>query len=248
MSDEIVTSPSDINLWKAEPALALIKHHFGLRSVAGPKAIRGTAVHTAAQKHMMGEIGFSEANNLAHAVYEQELANLRQETGGMVFDDENEAREDLYPMLDNAVQCLSSLEYNPQGVEAYYSTEVEGLTLRGYVDFDYPDYQLDLKTGQRAYTKPTPDHLTQLACYWGMTKMPQRIAYVTPKKFHVCLVPEWELSAEWELVKRLCRKIRILKEMPFEQARDLCPPQDMAGFRWDGPTSGKAIEIWELAE
>lgn len=242
---EITTSPSDINLWKAEPALALMKHHFGLRSLAGPKAIRGTAVHAAAQEYLHKGCSWDEAEQTALYIFDMEMANLRQQAAGEVFADEEDAKSDVIPMMVQAIQALEPLG-QPESVEEEIRLDMGGIVLRGFVDFDFGNFQLDLKTGARAYQKPTPDHLTQLACYWGMSGQDQMICYATAKKHQVVPVSEFELEAEWKLVERLVKKIRLMKEMPFEEAKDLCPPQDFAGFRWDHDTRVRAVELWGL--
>lgn len=239
--ERIRYSPSMILTYLNEPALFLLRRRFQIRSEVGPGAWLGDAVHTGSEMALL----HPQAEH--DAVLSAAFAKFDERSMGEVREDITEARARVPAMLKNALDALRPLG-KPIIAEGWCEAPVPGtdLVIRGKFDLQYATECIDVKTGRNCYTKPLPDHVLQLGCYWRATGLAQRILYVTEKKFGFVSVSTEDLQTAWNMACNAARAMALLESMLEPDAVKLCPPRDLTGFRWDDPTRAKARELWNL--
>lgn len=233
-------SPSTVLTFMAEPAIYLLRKRFGIKGEVGPGAWMGDAVHHGTAYQLLNTADTDRALALAHDKF-------LERSQGEVREDIEEAKARIPACLKQSYDALSPFG-KPITIEGWVEAPIPGTDwlVRGRTDFGYSDFCVDLKTGRNCYTKPLADHVIQMGCYWRATGLPQKVCYVTEKKFGIVNIPEEDLQTAWNQVVAVVRAISRIEEHSDHDAIALCPPRDLTGFRWDDQLRTKARELWNL--
>ena len=236
-------SPSQITKFRNEPALWLIEYHMGVRGEVGPGAWRGTAVEAGVEAGLMKAVNEGKCVEIAYSVFDAEAA-------GEISDKITEERYMIAAFLKEAREALSKMPpliVSQVKIETFVP-EAPDIPVIGYLDFDFGDYDLDLKTTKACPSKPRPDHLWQVAVYNKARGKPHKLLYVTPKRHALYEVPQEALDAAWREVSAtvvaMDRIIKGIEQRGIESIAPLYPPRDVNSFYWDDATRAKAKEVW----
>lgn len=246
-------SPSSINLYAQEPALWVLKHFYGQTSEFNIYAMRGVAVED-------GVNHWVETGDLKGAASEA-MASFGDKS--FFWKDEELLQEIealIEPWVGKCVEALKEIGDAPkQQVEI--STEIEGFPIRGYIDYQFPKLQTDLKTtntvpsavtrGARKGMLPTDKkaNVRQQAIYAHATGLPTSLLYVSPEDYYHHVLGEQELDIAMEDVVGYIKEIKELLELPIEEIVDRTPPEwnkMTYSFYWDEPLRRLANDLWEF--
>ena len=229
-------SPSQLTLYRANPCLWLGKYHFGWRDEAGPAAWRGSAVEAG-----LNAILHQQPNAI-------ELANGRfeQDAQGLADDAAAKNRALIEPMLDEAIDATTELPRKPaMQVRCEHFLEGVNIPLLCFVDYDWPDFLMDLKTTERIPTEPRADHILQCAIYSAARKKPARLLYVSAKKHSWFELTPEQVAAGLQEARLAAQAIVALCEWfdtPEQAARVMVPAWD--DYRWTPALKEAAMRIW----
>lgn len=237
-------SPSQINLFLNEPSIWIINKFLGFYGEAGPAAKRGVAVEAALNNILESNCDYKTANAWMHEVF-------LKETQGMNKDDIEKERTSLDGMLEQTVELFLNIDDALLGTQVRLEFEMLGIPMLGFADYDYGSYYVDLKTTTRCPSSEetiSSEHLRQVAIYKKASGKPQKLAYVTPKKYNLLTPTDEQLSvAEKEIhaaIRAMKQAYEIEEENGFDALAILYPPRDTKSFYWDTKTLTKAQEIW----
>lgn len=246
---EFHSSPSDIDLFLAEPSLWVIKHFLGYRTEVGPAAYRGTSVEFGLAAHLVGdrfaddEEGKTYATAGLNTAKDYALYRYRQLTGGEITDAIEDEAKNIPLMLDEAIKAMkgrTGLLQRQRRIDMI----IEGVPIQGYLDFVYADELIDLKSTKTVPNKPRAGHVRQMAIYGAATGLPARLLYCSAKKslWHP-VTPEMAATAMAQ-VRAACKAIKRVNEMSYRDAVELHPPKDITSFYWDPVSRYVAADLW----
>lgn len=161
-------------------------------------------------------------------------------------------RDDL-PLIVG--QALAALE--PFGKPLTYQAPVKlapgerfGLKypVTGFTDFGYDAFDVDLKVTWALPSKPKFSHVCQVGTYSKLRgDKPQKLCYVTPKKFAVYDVSHEELDMGWRTTFATWKRIETMLSI-IERPSDACAlyPLNLDSFYWSENMKTKAMEAWAV--
>lgn len=159
-------------------------------------------------------------------------------------------RDDIAGILEQAKLALK-----PFGRPLTYQTPVKleagvrfGLKypVTGYIDFGYDAFDIDLKVTWALPSKPKFSHICQVGTYSQLRDgKPQKLAYVTPKKFAIYDVSREDLDLGWRTTLSTWRRIETMLSI-IETPADAVAlyPLNLDSFYWSETTKTKALEAW----
>ena len=192
---------------------------------------------------LMKKLNGGECVGVAYSVFDAEAS-------GEISDKITEERYMIAAFVEKAREALSKMPkliVSQVKIETYVP-EAPDIPVIGYLDFDFGDFDLDLKTTKACPSKPRPDHLWQVAVYNKARGKPHSLLYVTPKKYALYEVPQEDLDAAWREVSAtvvaMDRIVKGIEQRGIESIAPLYPPRDVNTFWWDDMTRAKAKEVW----
>ncbi len=223
-------SPSSVTLWTANPALWVGRYLLRWKDDQSPAALRGKAI----------EDGYSA---FLHGVENPETVAARAfeaNAQGLADDDWQQAREEVAPMLRQAMSASGPLH----GTRPLMQKKVEhwvdgiGVPFWGFIDYEWPSVEvLDLKTTNRIPSSAKPDHCAQLGLYCRETRLPGRLLYVSKSKSASYTLSEEEASAAFEPMIRAARSLAYFLDHVRDGNEALrMLPVNAEEFRWSPHT------------
>jgi hypothetical protein len=234
-------SPSSLRLYREEPAAWCIRYLLGVKDEAGPGAWRGQAVEAAVDRHL-----FKESDEVATKAMQDEF---EKRAAGLADDKTAAERADLGAFFAQAKLALTKVE-TPLTRQSKISIDLPGIEVPviGFVDYEWPDYGLDLKTTRRLPSQPDPSHVEQVAVYSEAKGKPFSLLYVTPKKYAVYPVTSDMAADAMVRVRRGAAALRSLlaRCSSGEDALSIFSP-DMASYHWSPEMVIAAKRIYDGA-
>ena len=248
---DVRTSPSDLQLFREEPALWLIKHHhdYLYRTGGSAATLRGHAVEhglrTACRWNMP----------LAGAIRHAQRLFLRNKPEGLEGDAHAPYDKEFAAVPDYMTQAFDALLKRGL-IKRYHSYQhkcegiIGGLKVLGYTDFIFVDDQgeiigIDLKTTARLPSEMKPNHIEQMAFYRFVTGVSFSCLYVTPKKSAVYTLTDAQYNYGIRKIELAAKAMQIaLSLQSWDEVFTLFPPRDLEGFRWDDTARFYASNIW----
>ncbi|MGD9731282.1 MAG: PD-(D/E)XK nuclease family protein [Desulfamplus sp.] len=239
-------SPTQLNLFRSDPALWFVKYILGEKGSLGAAALIGTAVESHITKVMLGDssldtsaaVDMFEASLMANEIDpEEDIGKLSSK---------------VISMTQNAFNELSTYG-KPSCCQKYVETSFDGLgvPIYGYVDFCFDDLNLDvdLKTTSRMPSVMSDDHELQAAIYAKSQKRDQVFCYITPSKTQKIKLEKENYEKAIRYAERTARAMKKLLEVshdPEEISALLVP--DFSNFKWDSRCKERAEEYFYGAE
>lgn len=235
-------SPSSLNLYAANPSFWCCRYLLEMKDEAGPSASRGTAVESGLDSWLY-ERDIEKAIQIAYQ-------NFAQNTGGVVDEDHDAERDNLEPMLRQAIAALKDVPApNARQLRMEYWIDGIEIPVIGYTDYLWPERGRDLKTTKACPSSIKADHGRQVSLYSKAFERPYSVLYVTGKRWadHP-LSPE---DAEQYLrdVARQARAIRHLlrkSDSAQDAARFFAP--ERSAFHWNEKTHQFADGVYGAAQ
>lgn len=202
-SNAVKLSPSSINLFKNNKALWVLKHYYKVRTPSGEAALRGKYVEDGLNHYLVNE-SYEDAIDIAHteADVEQRLE-----------------RSDYF---DNALLAIQEFCDSEPEQQVYIECEIGGVDIHGYIDYEFEDKCVDLKTTNKLPVplKSTPklgqlpaakmDNIRQQTIYHIATGKPQVLAYVSPTGYYIHNVQEAEFNRGLDSVKEIIESVKMI--------------------------------------
>lgn len=232
-------SPSSLNTYAANPALWAGKYLFHWQEEPGVSMARGTAIEAGLDVWL-----YKRDQELAvQAAYQ----NFAMNTGGDASDEADAERDNLEPML---VQAITALKGAPTPTARQIKIEhwVDGIEVPiiGYVDYLFEDHGIDLKTTKMCPSSIKADHGRQIALYAKAKSRPFKILYVTAKKFGLYPLTDNEAAVHLRDLERHARAVRHLLDRskdPLDAFRFFA--SEFSDFRWSEKTRGLADALYQ---
>lgn len=225
------------NKFREAPDAFIGSYLMGWRDEANGKMAAGTAVEMAL--HIALLHGPDTLKSDALGAFDAEMAG-----------EVTKERDDL-PAI--AKQAYAALE--PFGKPLTYQAPVKlepgvrfGLRygVTGYTDFGYDGFDIDLKVTWALPSKPKFSHICQVGTYSQLRDgKPQKLCYVTPKKFAIYDVSKEDLDLGWRTTLSTWRRIETMLSI-IETPADAVAlyPLNLDSFYWSDATKAKALEAW----
>lgn len=159
-------------------------------------------------------------------------------------------RDDLPAIVEQAMTALTQFG-KPLTYQAPIKLEPGirfGLRypVTGFTDFGYDGFDIDMKVTWALPSKPRFDHICQVGTYSQLRDgKPQKLAYVTPKKFAIYDVSPEDLDLGWRTTLATWRRIETMLSI-IETPADAVAiyPLNLDSFYWSETTKSKALEAW----
>jgi len=229
-------SPSSLILYRADPGLWARKYLLKWQDSAGPAAWRGSAVEA-------GLAGWlhEQPNPLAKAMERFEL-----DAQGLADEATEKQRALIEPMIAIATGATFDFPRRPATqIKIEHWLDGCSVPLLMYLDFGFQDFDLDLKTTERIPSEPREDHLFQIGLYHAARKRPQKVLYVSAKKFALYDVTEEHAAAAVRDAVNAARALeRYLSLSNDRRVRaGICSPST-DGVRWNDNLRKMEAELW----
>lgn len=231
-------SPSSLALYRAAPALWVLRYLFRVRDETGIFAARGKAVEAAVAAIVMENASDDAAIALAMSVFERDA-------GGEISPEINKERlaipemvrrgAPLFRKLGRPVACQWRIEARLEGIE---------VPILGYADFVYEPFVLDLKTTFAIPSIPRADHAVQIAFYGAALSLRAGLIYVSAKKTACFGHDTIDVEAAGRLLRQSASAVRAMlaaAESREAAAALFVPVED---FRWSSITRSAAARVW----
>jgi len=230
-------SPSSLSLYRSDPGLWARRYLLKWQDSAGPAAWRGSAVEAGLAAVLHGQNDFREKARERFELDAQGLADEATE----------KQRQLIGPMLDVAIEAASS-DFSPRpALQIKIEHWLDGIPvpLLMYLDFGFQDFDMDLKTTERIPSEPREDHLFQIGLYHAARKRPQKVLYVSAKKFALYDVTDEHAAAAVRDAVNAARALErylSLSSDPKVLAGIFSPSTE--GFRWNDNLRKMEAELW----
>lgn len=229
------------NKFREAPDAFVWSYLLGFRDETNGKMAAGSAVEKALHGGLLHGLDIV-------AIQSEALMHFDAEMTGEV----TKERDDLPALCAQALDALS-----PFGKPLTYQAPVklapgERFGLRygvtGYTDFGYDGFDVDLKVTWALPSKPKFSHVCQVGTYSKLRgDKPQKLCYVTPKKFAVYDVSPEELDLGWRTTFATWKRIETMLSI-IETPADACAlyPLNLDSFYWSDAMKPKAMEVWNV--
>lgn len=225
-------------MYAEEPAFWSMVYLHGYKDQAGAKAWRGSGVEAGLDLWLYRR-DFQEAEKAA-------LARFETDALGELTESVDLERKSIRGYLEQACNALQhKQEPTARQLKIEYWFDGIEVPVIGYIDYEFEDEGIDLKTSKRMPSVPWPNHCRQVSLYQAARKKPYKLLYVTEKKWDLKTIKEPDVH-----VKRLewyAHSIRrLLSVFPdkYDASRIFAPNFDHM-FYWKEESSVElAKEIW----
>lgn len=231
-------SVSSLALWRNEPARWVAQYLHGIKDASGPSAMRGTAVEAGLNQALAGE---DDDKAIAAALDNFDLA-----TAGEITEELERERRNIPDMVKLVAANLRSLG-RPMATQRRVERRIPGIEVPiiGYIDYEWPEYIVDLKTTLRMPSEPRKDHAVQVVSYGDTLEKRPGLIYVTPRKIQRFAQEHMDLEeARWTLRRSaLALRITLAVAADREEMTNLVVPR-FDDFRWSDAAKEAARTIW----
>jgi hypothetical protein len=231
-------SPSSLALYRAAPALWVLRYLYCVRDESNCYAARGKAVETAVDAILMEGASDNDAISLALTAFDDKIgSDMSSEVSrerGATRDFVRQASP-VFRELGRPLFCQRLVEVLIDEIEA---------PIIGYADYVYPSFTLDLKTTFAIPSVPRADHAVQIAFYATALRSRPGLIYVSPRRV-ACYGPDSiDVDGAWRLLQQSARAVRAMlaASETREAAAAMFVPVD--DFRWSSTTRSAAQRIW----
>ena len=246
-------SASALNKWTACRGAWVAHYLYGLKGAIGPAAWRGNAV----EDGLTAYVTKADIDPLEFA-----MRTFEREALGDLDEGVDAERQLIKPMLEQSISAWDEANLG-EPVSKQIKTECwfDGVQVPmiGYADYIMDGYTLDLKTTKRLPSKPSFNHVLQVAGYAHARKERRAdLLYVTGKKHIIHSVGPDEIDeAIADLQRRAVGLQETLKSAWLsaggdiakakEQIARMCPP-NADTFYWDDESLAEALgTVWKVA-
>ena len=229
------------NKFREAPDAFVGSYLLGFRDEVNGKMAAGSAVEKAVWHSVLHDMKSAPAEDIALAEFDAAMAG-----------EATKERDDVPAILKQAVEALA-----PFGKPLTYQAPIklapgERFGLRygvtGFTDFGYDAFDVDLKVTWALPSKPKFSHVCQVGTYSKLRgDKPQKLCYVTPKKFAVYDISPEELDMGWRTTLATWKRIETMLSI-IETPADACAlyPLNLDSFYWSETTKTKAMEAWAI--
>jgi len=170
-------SPSSLRLWRDNQAVWIGRYLMHVPDEAGAKAWRGSAVEAG-----LDQVLFLGAD---HELAMRAVKNAWDGRAQGLADEETLKEFEALPAF--LTQAIEATKGKPIPLTRQGRIEIKlpgiSVPLRGFTDYRWPDYGLDLKTTHRIPSKADPDHVAQVSAYMMDTGVPFSLVYCSTKRW-----------------------------------------------------------------
>lgn len=242
-------SVSSLNLWRAEPGRWVARYLYGVKDDGVMVAAwRGNAVEAGLNQALAGADDDTSINvalsNFDLACEDIPARTLNEDDG--LRDQMESERSNIPSMVRLVAQNLRPLG-RPLITQRRVERRLPGIEVPiiGYVDYEWDEFLVDLKSTLRMPSAPRGDHAVQVVSYGDCLNKRPGLIYVTPKKYRRFNQDQMDLEeARWTL-RRSALALRITLEVAADrdEAAALQVPR-FDDFRWSPATIEAAKAIW----
>lgn len=245
--DVMHLSPSMLNLWISQPAMALMRIA-GIRdNEAGPAAWRGNAVdRMSASAAFYPDRDIEQLTQTALEIFDDELDGSSQDHFEKKVLQEREA---IPAYLEQAVDFYRSLGETPEESQGKVTCMLDDIPvpMLGYFDLLYADKVRDTKTVGRMVSKLTDAHARQASFYAYATNREPWIDYVGKKEVRAYKVPTPEFwNKQNILAAKTLERVLAHSDDIFECCQLVFP--DLDHWMWGETTKTAAKAIWQMED
>lgn len=245
---KFILSPSALNLFIKDPALWVMKHYFKVNAENNIYFIRGRFVENCCN--------MSVRNN-ALVKLQDFKENCLQERF-KELDDLEITDKDLEDYYYWGKYCYENLPKDVVNLQTRAAMKLEGIEIAGYIDYEYKDKIIDLKTtntlpivvsrGERAGMLSTTksDNIRQQVIYKLATGKEVALLYVSPENTLLYNITEKDVEEIMPSIKEGIKNIKKLLTLKIEDVILTTRPEKMTSFYWTDNLRKKAKEIWKL--
>jgi hypothetical protein len=236
-------SASQLNLYRASPALWVVEYLLRMRGSVGVAAHCGTAVEAGVAAGLLDP---AMAVENCTAIAQKRYRELTLLSGDAKRDDKG---AEIPGMVGHALEAL-----RPYGVPSATQQRIEvrlddvAVPVIGFKDFSFDAHGLDvdLKTSARLPSQMSPEHRVQGAIYFSASgNREQRFCYATKAKGTVYLLEEpHEALAQARRIALAMSRLLALSADAAEIAGLLVP--DYSQFRWSAETRAAGRDLYGI--
>lgn len=233
-------SPSECNLYAAEPAMWVLEKVLGHKQPVSVPAHRGVAVEDGVTA------GLAELDKPVSECIDVALAKYDSLTAMSGDPRRDKYRTTVPDMVSSALDELRQYG-TPTSMQGRVERKLEGLALPmlGFYDYEWLNHGilLDLKTTERMPSLIKTNHARQVAHYSG-GNTDARLAYVTPKKLEVYKLEN--IAEHRQALTNIAKRIEKLRSMSDDPQFfiDITVP-DVDSFYWTAPAArALAFQYW----
>jgi hypothetical protein len=209
----------------------------GFKDKAGAKAWRGSAVEAGLDLWLYKR-DFQEAVQAAFSRFETEAL-------GDLSEDVDLERNLIPKILEQATIALKDKpEPTARQLKIEYWFDGIEIPVIGYIDYEFGDEGIDLKTTRRMPSTMWPRHARQLGLYQLARNRPYSALYVTDKKSDIKKVEDAETHVKrLEWYAHSIRRLLSVFPNKHDASRIFAPNFDHP-FYWKDEAKALAQEIW----
>jgi len=230
-------SPSSLALYRAAPALWVLRYLFGVHNDVTAYAWRGKAIETAAEAVIEGA---SDDQAVAAAIQAFE-----KDAGGEIAPEIDRERHAIPSMVRQAAPIFLELG-SPLARQRRIEVWIDGIEVLiiGYADFVYDPVVIELKTTYAIPSSPRFDHCIQIVTYADALRLLPGLLYISPKRRAVHGANSIDAIAARRTLRLSAFAIRALlaAAKTKEAAAAFFVPVD--DYRWSATTRSAAERIW----
>ena len=234
-------SPSQLTTFSADPSLWVAQKLFGLKTPTSPAAMRGRAVETAVVKFLLGS-SMEEAQGAALDEFDAGAVTTFVRGMSDAALKERDGLPEIVQMALTELIPLGTPRFPAEGGQMKISLPVrfgdeedDVIELMGYLDLDYEDEVVDLKTTLRMPSEMSWNHTIQHAVYSRAVRpRPVRFLYVTPKKAEFLTRTEDEIAVSQAQVRLIVRRMAAFLALGDAETLRASVPVIMDGWSWKG--------------
>lgn len=250
MTQEFKLSPSSLNLFIAEPALWVLKHFYGLRTEMNIYGARGRLV-----EHVLNQ-WFLHKNA-------PELSDVRSHFINELFFIGNEiSPETLNDLYEWGLKCIAvaeelKMDSEKPCMQTEIDYEIEGIKLTGFLDYEYPNHVVDLKTtnklpiivskGERKgmLSKTKAANIRQQVIYQYATGKESTLLYIDQQGEYINYkITQKDVDESFPVIIEAIRSIKKLLTFNADSIIKEVHPKNTKSFYWDDATRKLADKLW----
>jgi len=248
--ENYILSPSSLNLFLKEPALWVMKYFYGIRGEGSIYTMRGKLVEDRVNQIIEGSQQYS--------FYKHCLSEILLDTDNIEIREQD--LKDFEKWGNYAYNCLPK-ELNIHSIvsmQRHVKTVIKGVTVGGYIDYEYPECIVDLKTtnklpiicsrGERKdmISKTKVDNVRQQVVYHLATKKTIKLLYVTPTDHLLYTITQRDIEEVMPSILEGIKKIKKCLTLKKEDAILHIQPEKTNSFYWTDKLREEARKIWNI--